>query len=77
LRPGASDKERLWTSRILLLVLGLAALVVALSVPGIVTILMLGFSVYVPGLLLPVLSATFGWRIPSWSMLATIVVGAG
>lgn len=76
LRPHAGDRERLWTSRVLLLVLGLAALVVALSVPGIVTILMLGFSVYVPGLLLPVLSATLGWRIPAWSMLATIVIGA-
>ncbi|WP_054310482.1 sodium:solute symporter family protein [Mesorhizobium sp. 1M-11] len=76
-RPDASDGERLWTSRILLLLLGLIALAVALTVPSVVTILMLGFSVYVPGLLLPVLSATFGWRIPVWSMLTTIIVGAG
>lgn len=76
-RPNITEKERLIVNRILIVLLGLIALVVALKVPSVVSILLLGFSIYVPGLLLPVLAASFNLNLPNWAMLSTIIIGAG
>ena len=61
--------------RLLVIVVGLLALIAALKVPSVTTILVYGYSVYVPGLLLPVIAGTFEWKIPDKYMLATIVSG--
>ena len=52
-------------------------MLIALKSESVVSILLLGFSIYVPGLLLPVLAASYHSRAPSRAMLATIVAGAG
>ncbi len=74
-RPNISEKERLVVNRVLILVLGLLALLIALRGQGVVTILIYGFSLYVPGLLLPVIAASFEWNIPPWAILWTILSG--
>ncbi len=76
LKPNMDDKKRLLASRFLVALIGLASLVLALKVPSIVTILMFGYSIYVPGLLLPVIASTFGWCKSSKAMFASIVAGA-
>ncbi len=63
-------------SRILVILIGLAALVFALKVPSVTTILQYGYSVYVPGLLFPVIAGTFDLKIQDKYLLATIVLGA-
>jgi len=75
-RPNTSQKESLTVSRILVILLGVAALLIALKGESVVTLLLLGFSVYVPGLLLPVMAASFDWRLPAWAMLWTIITGS-
>ena len=54
---------------------GLIALVLALKVPSVTQILMYGYSVYVPGLLLPVIAGSFHWKLSDRAMLLTIVSG--
>jgi len=76
-RPNITDRERIIVNRILILILGLFSLLIALKSQSVIHILLLGFSVYVPGLLLPVLAASNDWRIPTWAMLSSISVGAG
>ena len=73
--PGKT-KSKLKMHRILVLIVGLLALTLALKVPSVTSILMYGYSVYVPGLLLPVIAGTFEWKIPDRYMLATIICGA-
>ncbi|MBT3375517.1 MAG: sodium:solute symporter family protein [Lentisphaerae bacterium] len=77
LRPDASGKERLLVTRALVLLFGLTALLIALTAEGVVAILLMGFALYVPGLFLPMLAASFGWRLPRRAMLLTILAGAG
>ena len=62
-------------NRIFVVAVGLIALVLALKVPSVTQILMYGYSVYVPGLLLPVIAGSFNWKISDRAMLATILVG--
>ena len=62
-------------NRIFVVAVGLIALVLALKVPSVTQILMYGYSVYVPGLLLPVIAGSFNWKISDRAMLATIMVG--
>lgn len=74
IRPN-DGKSKLKMHRLLVIAVGLLALVVALKVPSVTTILVYGYSVYVPGLLLPVIAGTFEWNIPDKCMFATIVSG--
>ncbi len=75
-RPDISERERLLVNRVLILVLGLLALLIAIYGEGVVKILIYGFSIYVPGLLLPVMLASFDWKAPAWVMSWTIMSGA-
>ena len=76
-RPSISNRERLIVNRIFILLLGIIALLIALKSQSVVNILLLGFSIYVPGLLLPVLASSYKWRLPSWAILFSIIFGAG
>ena len=61
--------------RLFVVLVGLIALVLALKVPSVTQILMYGYSVYVPGLLLPVIAGSFHWKLSDRAMLLTIVSG--
>ena len=52
-----------------------SSLLVNLKVPSVTQILMYGYSVYVPGLLLPVIAGSFHWKLSDRAMLLTIVSG--
>ena len=65
----------LLVNRLFVVLVGLIALVLALKVPSVTQILMYGYSVYVPGLLLPVIAGSFHWKLSDRAMLLTIVSG--
>ena len=65
----------LLVNRLFVMLVGLIALVLALKVPSVTQILMYGYSVYVPGLLLPVIAGSFHWKLSDRAMLLTIVSG--
>ena len=65
----------LLVNRLFVVLVGLFALVLALNVPSVTQILMYGYSVYVPGLLLPVIAGSFHWKLSDRAMLLTIVSG--
>ena len=65
----------LLVNRLVVVLVGLIALVLALKVPSVTQILMYGYSVYVPGLLLPVIAGSFHWKLSDRAMLLTIVSG--
>ena len=65
----------LLVNRLFVVLVGLIALVLALKVPSVTHILMYGYSVYVPGLLLPVIAGSFHWKLSDRAMLLTIVSG--
>ena len=65
----------LLVNRLFVVLVGLIALVLALKVPSVTQILMYGYSVYVPGLLLPVIAGSFHWKLSDRVMLLTIVSG--
>lgn len=65
----------LLVNRLFVVLVGLFALVLALKVPSVTQILMYGYSVYVPGLLLPVIAGSFHWKLSDRAMLLTIVSG--
>ena len=65
----------LLVNRLFVVLVGLIALVLALKVPSVTQILMYGYSVYGPGLLLPVIAGSFHWKLSDRAMLLTIVSG--
>ena len=65
----------LLVNRLFVVLVGLIALVLALKVPSVTQILMYGYSVYVPGLRLPVIAGSFHWKLSDRAMLLTIVSG--
>ena len=65
----------LLVNRLFVVLVGLIALVLALKVPSVTQILMYGYSVYVPGLLLPVIAGSYHWKLSDRAMLLTIVSG--
>lgn len=77
LRNNGKEKSSssLLVNRLFVVLVGLIALVLALKVPSVTQILMYGYSVYVPGLLLPVIAGSFHWKLSDRAMLLTIVSG--
>ena len=65
----------LLVNRLFVVLVGLIALVLALKVPSVTQFLMYCYSVYVPGLLLPVIAGSFHWKLSDRAMLLTIVSG--
>ena len=55
LRPGISEKKLLFISRFLIVVIGILSLLVALRLKGVISSLLLGYTVYTSGLVFPIL----------------------
>lgn len=77
-RPGASQSNMMTFSRIAALGIGAAALVLAVSIPSIIKTLLIAYSVFTGGLLVPVIAGFYRVRLgltPSGALLA--LVGGG
>lgn len=70
-----SSKKAITVNRVFVCIIGLLSLILALKVGSVTTILMYGYSVYVPGLLLPIIARTCNLKISDKYVLATIIVG--
>ena len=70
-----NNKTAILVNRIFVGVIGLLSLVLALKVGSVTKILMYGYSVYVPGLLLPVIARTCNMKIGEKYILSTMIVG--
>ena len=70
-----NNKTAILVNRIFVGVVGLLSLVLALKVGSVTKILMYGYSVYVPGLLLPVIARTCNMKIGEKYILSTMIVG--
>jgi SSS family solute:Na+ symporter len=81
IRPiyGASKEEHLKITRVTVLALGFAAWLIASQQQGIISSLLLGYTVFVGGVVLPTLATFFrkSIKITSWGALWAIVVGGG
>lgn len=80
MRRGMQDKHLLFISRALIVVIGLVSLEIALKMKGVIKTLLLGYTVYSSGLVLPVICGFYGkWlRLhPSGAMAAVIGGGGG
>jgi SSS family solute:Na+ symporter len=78
-QKGANDKGILLTSRLFVLVLGILSMGIALYMQGIIKSLLLGYTVFTAGLIIPVLLALFTDRFPvrpAWAVSA-IILGGG
>jgi SSS family solute:Na+ symporter len=75
--PNSSEKRLMLISRISVAVIGLSALVLAVSTPGIIKTLMIAYTVFTSGLLLPVITGFYKERlgITSSGALAALVGG--
>jgi SSS family solute:Na+ symporter len=72
----ADEKQLLTTSRVVTVVVGLAALLIGLSLPGIVRTLIYSYTMYTAGVLVPVLGGAVWKRATRWGALAAIVTGS-
>ncbi len=81
IRPiyGASKEEQLKITRVTVLALGFAAWLIASQQQGIISSLLLGYTVFVGGVVFPTLATFFrkSIKITSWGALWAIVVGGG
>jgi len=77
LRPGASDRDVLRFSKICILVLGLAGVVIALCMPFIIEVLVLGYTLTSSGLLFPLFLGRFWKRASRQGALAGMLAGVG
>lgn len=75
INPNASGKELLVVSRVLLVVVGLAAMVVAMIFPRIIPLILWGYAFGVGALLAPNFAAFFWPRATKEGALAAMVVG--
>ncbi|MCK5554291.1 MAG: sodium:solute symporter family protein, partial [Deltaproteobacteria bacterium] len=78
MRRGMKDKHLLFISRVLIVVIGLASLGIALKMKGVIKALLLGYTIYSSGLVLPVICGFHGKRLrlnPAGAMAA--VIGGG
>ncbi len=77
--PGARDRRMLVFSRLFVLVIGLVSLGIALYEQGIIRSLLLGYTVFTSGLVLPALLSLFprGFFLSSRWVMWAIVLGGG
>ncbi|MEW6661151.1 MAG: sodium:solute symporter family protein [Bacillota bacterium] len=78
LHPEAAGdtKKLLLISRIWTVILGVAALVIALSIPGIIKILIYSYTMYASGVFVPVVAGLFWKRGNAQGAIAGIIFGA-
>lgn len=62
-KPGMSEKTILLLSRLLIMVIGLLSLLVALKLKGVISSLLLGYTVYTSGLVFPILLGFWGHKL--------------
>ena len=79
LRSGISEKKLLFLSRFLIVVIGILSLAVALRLKGVISSLLLGYTVYTSGLVLPILLGF--WRhklkLNRGGAISAMVAGGG
>jgi SSS family solute:Na+ symporter len=76
--PGSSETKLMAASRLFVLIIGFLALALAVSMPGIIKTLLLAYTVFTSGLLLPVIAGFFKDRLgltPSGAL--TALIGGG
>jgi SSS family solute:Na+ symporter len=76
--PGSSEEKLMAMSRLFVLIIGLLALALAISMPGIIKTLLIAYTVFTSGLLLPVIAGFYRDRLgltPSGALAA--LVGGG
>lgn len=76
--PDSSERKLMTVSRISVLVIGVSALALAVSMPGIIKTLLIAYTVFTSGLLLPVIAGFYRGRLgltPSGALAA--LVGGG
>ncbi len=77
-RPDASSRHMIHVSRVTVVIIGASALLLAVSMPGIIKTLLLAYTVFTGGLLLPVVAGFYKERLgltPSGALFA--LVGGG
>lgn len=74
--PEGNSPKTLRVARVWTLLLGVAALVFALSVPGIITVLALAYTMYASGVFVPVLGGLLWKRATRAGALAAIIAGS-
>ena len=79
LKSGNTDKEQeglLKTSRIITVVIGLVALIIALTVPTIIDALIHSYTMYIGGVFIPVIGGVLWSKATKKGALAALIVGA-
>ncbi len=76
---GTGEKKRLMISRLGIVVIGVVALLIALQLGGIISSLMLAYTIYTSGIVLPVLIGFYRdkFKVNSFGALAAIIGGGG
>jgi Na+/proline symporter len=77
-KKGVNDRSTLLLSRLFILIIGSLSLGIALYMQGIIKSLLLGYTVFTAGLVIPTLLALFTDRFPvrtEWAMSAMILGG--
>jgi SSS family solute:Na+ symporter len=76
--PGSREEKLMAMSRLFVLIIGLLALALAISMPGIIRTLLIAYTVFTSGLLLPVIAGFYRDRLgltPSGALAALVVGG--
>jgi SSS family solute:Na+ symporter len=76
-RPSLSEEKALFLSRWGIVILGLASLILALALKGVINALLFAYTVYTCGLILPVIAGFYKDRlkVTPWGALAAIIGG--
>ena len=76
-RPASSEKKLMAVSRIFVFIIGLLALALAVSMPSIIRTLLIAYTVFTSGLLLPVIAGFYRGRLglTSCGALAALIGG--
>ena len=74
-----TEKNLLRISRITVLIVGIAALFIALKIKGVISSLLLGYTIYSGGLIIPVLLGFYRekFNLNSWGAVISIICGGG
>jgi SSS family solute:Na+ symporter len=79
LKRGIRDESLLFISRAFIVLIGLLSLGIALKLKGVIRSLLLGYTIYSSGLVLPVIFGFYGkrLRLHPWGAMAAIIGGGG
>ena len=74
--PSGTSQRTLLIARVWTLILGVAALVFALSVPGIIQVLSLAYTMYASGVFIPIIGGILWRRATRAGAIAAIIAGS-